>query len=142
MKNKIGVIAGSFDIIHPGYVRMFREAKENACEQLFVLLQDDPTIDRPEKCKPVQTWEERKEILDSIRWVDGIMRYSTETELLDLLRENIDSIDVRILGEDYVGKDFTGSELNIPLYFCKRNHGFSTTGLKNKIAKSMGYKIE
>lgn len=142
MKSKVGVIAGSFDIIHPGYVRMFREAKDNACEQLIVLLQDDPTIDRPEKCKPVQTWEERKEIIESIRWVDGVMKYSTEAELLGLLEDNIESIDVRILGEDYIGKSFTGSNLDIPLYFCKRSHNFSTTRLKEKIAESMRNKLE
>lgn len=135
MKNiKIGLIAGSFDLIHPGYISMFREARE-ICDYLIVALQDDPTIDRPHKLKPVQTWEERKEIIQSIRYVDHVLKYSTELELLDLLKN--ENYHVRILGQDYIGKKYTGDFLNKEVYFCKRNHDYSLTNLKLKIYESM-----
>ena len=130
----IGLIAGSFDLIHPGYVRMFKESKEN-CAYLIVALQDDPTIDRPNKCKPVQTFDERKEILQSIRYVDEVIRYSTEKELLELLKTTL--YDIRFLGGDYVGKSFTGDILGKSVYYCERNHSYSLTSLKKNIAISM-----
>jgi glycerol-3-phosphate cytidylyltransferase len=130
-----GIIAGSFDLIHPGYVRMFREAKEKACRHLIVALQDDPTIDRPQKCKPVQSWIERKEILESLKWVDEVLYYNTERDLIDLLQKHRWYLDVRILGSDYLGKKFTGDEFGIPVYYCKRDHDYSLTELKRKIAK-------
>jgi len=137
MKYERGLIAGSFDVIHPGYVRMFREAKEMACSHLIVALQDDPTLDRPTKLKPIQSWEDRKEILESIKWVDEIWYYSTEKDLLDLIGNNKNNIDVRILGTDYVGKSFTGDKYQIPVYYCERNHAYSTTSLKQAIANSI-----
>ena len=84
---KIGLVVGNFDVIHPGYVKMFQDAKENACNYLIVALQSDPTIDRPEKSKPVQTIAEREYILSSIRYVDEILHYDTEIELLNILPE-------------------------------------------------------
>lgn len=129
-----GLIAGSFDLIHPGYVRMFKEAKK-VCSKLIIALQDDPTIDRPEKCKPVQTWEERKEVLESIKYVDEILYYNTEADLSSVLETT--NFDVRILGSDYIGKKFTGDHLDKGLYFCRRNHNYSLTDLKKKIHKSM-----
>jgi glycerol-3-phosphate cytidylyltransferase len=129
-----GIIAGSFDLIHPGYVRMFKEAR-NVCDHLTIALQDDPTIDRPQKCKPVQTWEERSEILLSIRFVDQVARYSTERDLRVLLGST--PYDVRILGSDYVGKRFTGDDLEKEVYYCSRSHGYSLTDLKRKIVSSM-----
>lgn len=132
-----GLIAGSFDILHPGYVRMLREAKEKACSHLIVALQDDPTLDRPNKLKPVQSWEDRKEILESIKWIDEIWYYSTEQELHDLIKNNRSIIDVRILGADYIGRSFTGDEFQIPVYYCERNHEYSTTSLKRAIANSI-----
>lgn len=135
MKYERGIIAGSFDLIHPGYVRMFHEAKEKACRHLIVALQDDPTIDRPQKCKPVQSWSERKEILESLKWVDEVLYYNTESDLVELLQKHRWYLDVRILGSDYIGKRFTGSEIGIPVYYCKRDHDYSLTDLKRKIAK-------
>ena len=132
-----GLIAGSFDILHPGYIRMFREAKERACSHLIIALQDDPTLDRPSKLKPVQSWKDRKEILESVKWIDEIWYYSTEQELLSLIRDNIASIDVRILGADYIGRSFTGDEFQNPVYYCERNHAYSTTSLKRAIANSI-----
>jgi len=136
-KFKKGIIAGSFDLIHPGYIRMFKEAKQ-ICETVIVALQDDPTIDRPQKCKPVQTWEEREEILSSLKFIDEIVRYSTEKELFDLLSEL--EYDVRILGSDYHGKSFNGDVLEKSVYFCNRDHEYSLTKLKKKICSSMKIK--
>ena len=137
MNYERGLIAGSFDILHPGYVRMFKEAKERACSHLIVALQDDPTLDRPSKLKPVQTWEERREILESIKWIDEIWYYSTEQDLLNLIEKNKFTIDVRILGADYIGRGFTGDGYKIPIYYCQRNHEYSTTSLKRAIANSI-----
>lgn len=134
MKYETGLIAGSFDIIHPGYIRMFKESKK-ICKSLIIALQDDPTIDRPQKCKPVQTWEERKEILESIIFVDKIFQYSTEQELYQLLKDL--DYEVRILGSDYIDKSYTGKDLKKDVYYCFRDHGYSTTSLKKKISESL-----
>jgi glycerol-3-phosphate cytidylyltransferase len=131
---RIGLTAGSFDLIHPGYVRMFKEARE-ICHYLIVALQDDPTIDRANKLKPVQTWEERKEILESLKYVDEVIRYSTESELVELLKTT--KFDVRILGSDYINKKYTGDFLNKEVYFCRREHDYSLTSLKKKIYESV-----
>jgi glycerol-3-phosphate cytidylyltransferase len=129
-----GIIAGSFDLIHPGYIRMFDEAKQ-VCRHLVVALQTDPTLDRPDKCKPVQSWEDRRDILRSLRQVDEVIPYSTEESLRKLLGET--PYDIRILGSDYVGKRFTGDDLQKSTYYCNRNHDYSLTDLKRKIAESM-----
>jgi len=127
----IGIVCGSFDIIHPGYIRMFKDAK-SVCEKLTIALQGDPTIDRPNKCKPVMTLEGRREVLESIVYVDNIETYNTEKELLELLQTT--PYDVRILGSDYSDRnDYTGAELNKPVYYHDRNHGLSTTGIKELI---------
>ena len=129
-----GLIAGSFDLIHPGYIRMFDEAKK-VCNHLIVALQTDPTLDRPDKCKPVQSWDDRRDILMSLRQVDEVIPYSTEESLRKLLGST--PHDIRILGSDYIGKRFTGDDLQKPTYFCNRNHDYSLTDLKRKIADSM-----
>jgi glycerol-3-phosphate cytidylyltransferase len=110
----IGLIAGSFDLIHPGYIWMFRDAKD-ICNKLIIALQGDPTIDRPNKCKPIQSLNDRAEILSSIKYIDQIVTYNTEAELLALLQ--VTNFDVRILGSDYVGKSYTGDNLNKPIHF-------------------------
>jgi len=130
---KIGFIAGSFDLIHPGYILMFEDAKK-VCDHLIVALQTDPTIERPYKNKPVQTFEERKTILSSIKFVDQIEKYTTEKELYALLKTL--EIDVRILGTDHMGKKNNGDDLDIPIYFHKRGHNWSTTRLKNLIKEN------
>jgi len=129
-----GIIAGSFDILHPGYIRMFEESKR-VVNYLIVALQDDPTVDRPEKCKPVQSWEERAEILRSLRYVDDVVYYNTEYDLRKLLGSV--KYDVRILGSDYLGRRFTGDDLEKPVFYCNRNHQYSLTDLKERIAESM-----
>ena len=127
---KKGLIAGNFDVIHPGYVRYFEDAK-NHCEHLIIALHVDPTIERPEKMKPILTKEERTEVLLSIKYIDEVVYYNTESELLTLLKRI--KPHVRILGSDYKGRSYTGDSLGIPVYFHKRNHEWSTTRFKNKI---------
>ena len=130
---KTGVIAGNFDVIHPGYIHLFNECKE-FCTELIILLHEDPSIERPEKLKPILNLDERKMILLSLTQVDLIMPYKSEVDLYQLL-SNLD-IDIRFLGDDYKSKPFTGDDLNIPIHFLDRSHGWSTTRFKNKIAKS------
>ena len=132
MKNT-GVIAGNFDVIHPGYIHLFNECKE-FCTELIILLHEDPSIERPEKLKPILNLDERMMILSSLKQIDQIIPYKLETDLYELL-SNLD-IDIRFLGDDYKSKPFTGDDLNIPIHFLDRSHGWSTTKFKNKIAKS------
>ena len=130
---KTGVIAGNFDVIHPGYIYLFNECKE-FCTELIILLHEDPSIERPEKLKPILNLDERMIILSSLKQIDQIIPYKLETDLYELL-SNLD-IDIRFLGDDYKSKPFTGDDLNIPIHFLDRSHGWSTTKFKNKIAKS------
>ena len=130
-KNKIGFTCSCFDLLHAGHILMLKDAKEQ-CDKLIVGLQTDPTLDRAEtKNKPIQTYEERYIQLKAIKYVDEIVKYSTEKELFEILR--MLRPDVRILGSDYEGKYFTGAELNIPIYYHKRNHSYSTSSLREKI---------
>jgi glycerol-3-phosphate cytidylyltransferase len=108
---KIGIVASSFDLLHAGHVMMLREARSN-CDHLIAALQTDPTIDRPEKNKPVQTIVERYIQLSAVKYVDEIVTYATEQDLEDILE--MYPIDIRVLGEEYRDKDFTGREI------CKR----------------------
>lgn len=131
---KKGIIAGNFDVIHPGYVAMFKEIKDN-CEEVYILLHDDPTIERPEKKKPILSIEERREILEMMFTYPIILSYNTEEELLFLIKSI--NPDVRFLGDDYIDKDYTGKELYIPIHWISRSHGWSTTKFKEEIAKSL-----
>ena len=131
---RVGVIAGNFDVIHPGYIKMFKECKEN-CDYLTVLLHKDPSIERPEKLKPILSVEERIEMLMSLRMVDDVMPYTTESMLHHFLEEL--EPDVRFLGDDYIGKPFTGDDLEIPIHYLNRDHGWSTTKYKTLIAQSL-----
>ena len=128
-----GVIAGNFDVIHPGYVKTFKECKEN-CDHFTILLHSDPTIERPEKLKPILSLEERMEALYSIKYIDKIQAYTYEKELIEILKNG--DFTIRFLGDDYLDKDFTGSHLNIPIHYISRDHGWSTTKFKNAINKS------
>lgn len=131
---KKGVIAGNFDVLHPGYIAMFKECKAN-CDEFIVFLQTDPTIERPEKIKPILSVKERDEMLMSIKYIDNVFVYTTEADLLHLL--SIIRPDVRFLGDDYKGKKYTGDNLGIPVYYLDRSHGWSTTKFKRLIAKSI-----
>jgi len=126
----VGVIAGNFDIIHLGYIRMFKECKLN-CKRLIVLLHTDPSIERKNKLSPIHTIQERKEILSAIKYIDDIQVYDYEKELIDLLNKIKPA--VRFLGSDYINKKYTGDHLNIPIYYINRDHGWSATKLKNLI---------
>jgi glycerol-3-phosphate cytidylyltransferase len=133
---RIGFVASSFDLLHAGHVQMLREAREQ-CDYLIVGLQTDPTIDRPKKNKPVQTVVERYTQLKGVRYVDEIIPYATESDLEDIL--TMYHIDVRILGEEYREHDFTGKDIckkrSIQLYFNKRDHRFSSSDLRKRVAE-------
>jgi len=130
----MGVSAGNFDVIHPGYIKMFKECK-SYCKQLIILLHIDPSIERPEKLKPILTKQERTEILTSIKFINGIAYYTYEKELVDLIYR-LDP-DIRFLGDDYRGKTYTGFELDVPVHYLNRDHGWSTTKFKKLIADTL-----
>jgi glycerol-3-phosphate cytidylyltransferase len=132
---KKGVIAGNFDILHPGYIKMFKEAASN-CDCLIILLHTDPSIERPHKLKPILSVEDRKEMLYELKSICDIFTYTYEEQLLDLLR--MGEFNVRFLGDDYRGKPFTGDNLNIPIHYLNRDHGWSTTKFKKQIAETVG----
>lgn len=127
---KKGLIAGNFDVIHPGYIRYFKDAKDH-CDHLIIALHEDPTIERPNKSKPILSKEERTEILLAIKYIDEVVYYNTEEGLWELLSKIRPQ--VRILGSDYRGKKFTGDDLGIPVHFHKRDHNWSTTRFKDLI---------
>lgn len=128
-----GVIAGNFDVIHPGYIKMFKEMGLY-CDVLIVLLHTDPSIERPHKLKPILSVEERKEMLMQIRPVKDVFIYTYEAQLYDLLK--LGEFDVRFIGDDYIDKPFTGDSLNIPIHYLNRDHGWSTTKFKKLISES------
>ncbi len=132
---KIGITASCFDLLHAGHCLMLKDAK-NQCDKLIVALQRDPSIDRPEKNKPIQSLEERRIQLEAVKYVDEIVLYDTEADLLDIL--NKIKPDVRVLGTDYINKDFTGKNLNIELFYHERNHPWSSSELRKRILKANG----
>ena len=127
---KIGFTCSTFDLFHAGHIMMLKEARTQ-CDYLIVGLQTDPTIDRPEKNTPVQGVFERYEQLKSCKYIDEILVYATEEDLLNILLSY--PIDVRILGEEYMTKSFTGDQLDMQLYYNHRKHGFSTTELRQRV---------
>ena len=129
-KMKIGFTCSTFDLFHAGHIMMLKEARTQ-CDYLIVGLQTDPTIDRPEKNKPIQGIFERYVQLQACKYVDEIVVYATEKELLDVLQSY--PIDVRILGDEYASKSFTGDNLDMELYFNRREHSFSTTELRQRV---------
>jgi glycerol-3-phosphate cytidylyltransferase len=134
---KTGFTCSTFDLFHAGHVMMLKEAKEQ-CDYLLVGLQTDPTIDRPQKNKPVQSVFERFVQLKSCIYVDEVVVYATEKELRDILLSY--PIDVRILGMEYQGKEFTGHEIEMEYYFNNRKHSFSTTELRQRVVDAEGKK--
>ena len=127
----IGITFGAFDLLHAGHVAMLEEAKRK-CDFLMVGLHVDPTVERPDtKNKPVQSLFERFVQLSACKYVDEIIPYSTEKELMDILLSY--PIDVRIIGEEYKDKHFTGRDLDIEIYYNRRRHSFSSTELRQRL---------
>jgi glycerol-3-phosphate cytidylyltransferase len=132
----IGIIAGNFDVIHPGYIAMFKECKSN-CDKFIVLLHTDPSIERPHKLKPILNVQDRIEMLNCFEQIDDVVTYNTEAELYDIIADRKAQIKVRFLGDDYKDKEFTGKDLNIPIHYINRDHGWSTTKFKKLIANEV-----
>ena len=129
-----GITFSSFDLFHSGHVAMLKEAKAN-CDFLIVGLQTDPTIDRPEKNKPIQSVFERYVQLEGCKYIDQIIPYATEQDIIDILLTY--QITTRFIGEEYRSKDYTGKELcvdkGIEIYYNKRQHSFSSSNLRQRI---------
>lgn len=139
---KIGFTCSTFDLLHAGHVQMLREIK-NQCDYLIVALQTDPTVDRPEKNKPVQSIVERHIQLSAVKYVDEIVPYTTEKDLEDILQSY--EIHVRAVGLEYIDKPFTGKDIcnsrGIDIYYNKRDHRFSSTELRNRVKQREDEKI-
>ncbi len=133
---RVGFTCSTFDLLHAGHVQMLRDAKEQ-CDYLICALQLDPSVDRKEKNAPIQTVVERYTQLKAVGYVDEIIPYQTECDLMDIL--SLYHIDVRILGEEYRDKEFTGKDIcrkrDIELYFNKRDHRFSSSDLRNRVCE-------
>ena len=134
---KIGFTCSTFDLLHAGHVTMLEEAKRH-CDFLIVGLQNDPTLDRAEKNAPVQSIVERQIQLAAVKYVDEIIIYNTEQDLIDLLLTL--PIDVRVLGEEYKSKDFTGKDIakqrGSKIVYNGRDHSFSSTSLRKRVASA------
>ena len=130
----VGFTCSCFDLLHAGHILMLQDAKRQ-CDKLIVGLQTDPTIDRPDtKNKPIQSFEERKIQLEAVKYVDEVFIYDTEEELYKKLL--FINPDVRILGSDYIGKSFTGDDLDIKIHYHNRNHSYSSTNLRKKVLEN------
>ena len=137
---KTGFTCSTFDLFHAGHVLMLKEAKQH-CDWLIVGLQTDPTIDRPDtKNKPIQSVYERQIQLQGCRYVDEIIVYETEKDLKDMLLSL--PINIRIIGDEYMGKQFNGHDLEIEMYYNSRKHSFSTTELRHRVVDSEQRKLK
>jgi glycerol-3-phosphate cytidylyltransferase len=139
---KIGITFSTFDMLHAGHIAMLSEAK-NHCDYLICGLQTDPTIDRPDtKNRPVQSIVERQIQLAACRYVDEVVVYQTEQDLIDLLL--ILPVDVRILGVEYKDKEFTGKreclQRGIDLVYNGRDHSFSSSSLRKRVVEAETFK--
>ena len=134
---KVGITFSTFDLFHTGHIKMLEEAKSK-CDYLIVGLQLDPTIDRPEKNKPIQSIVERYVQVKSCKYIDEVVPYITEQDLIDILSSF--KIDLRIIGEEYKEKDYTGKKYclknGINIHFNKREHRFSSSALRKQVAKN------
>ena len=140
---KIGITFSTFDMLHAGHVAMLSEAR-NHCDYLIAGLQTDPTIDRPEtKNSPIQSIVERQIQLAACRYVDEVVVYQTEQDLVDLLL--ILPLNVRVLGVEYEGKQFTGDQAcydrGIQIVFNGRDHSFSSSSLRKRVVAAESHKI-
>tara|TARA_X000000950_G_scaffold279816_1_gene373218 strand:- start:577 stop:987 length:411 start_codon:yes stop_codon:yes gene_type:complete len=132
-----GITFSSFDLFHSGHVAMLKEARQN-CDYLIVGLQTDPTLDRPEKNQPIQSVFERYVQLEGCKYIDEIIPYATEQDLVDILLTY--NINVRFVGEEYKTKEFTGKQIcvdkGIKIHYNSRQHSFSTSGLRKRISEA------
>ena len=131
----VGFTCGAMDLLHAGHVLMLKEARL-ACDRLIVGLQTDPSIDRECKNRPIQTIDERRIQLEGCKYVDEIQEYETENDLytlLDELRELHGERLVRIIGDDWRGKEFTGHDLDIRVIYNSRDHEYSSSELRNRV---------
>ena len=135
---KKGFTCGTFDLCHAGHFLMFKECKEN-CDYLIVALQSDPTLDRPNKNKPVLTVKERATILEGVKYIDELRFYNTETELLELLKEI--KPEIRFVGEDHKSKSFTGDTLSSKIFWNKR-YGYSSSDLRRRVYEAELLKLQ
>ena len=135
--NTVGITFSTFDFFHAGHVKMLEEAK-TVCDYLIVGLQLDPSLDRPEKNKPVQSVTERYIQVSSCKYVDEVVPYVTEKDLDEILRSF--KIDVRIIGEEYQDKDFTGKayceQKGIAMYYNSRDHDYSSSEIRKRVSKN------
>jgi glycerol-3-phosphate cytidylyltransferase len=135
---KIGIVFSTFDLLHAGHIAMLAEVR-NHCDYLIAGLQTDPTIDRPgTKNKPIQSIVERQITVSATRYVDEIVVYQTEADLCDILLTL--PIDVRILGIEYIDKEFTGKDIcmqrGIEIVYNGRDHSFSSSSLRKRVAEA------
>lgn len=132
---KVGITCSTFDLLHAGHILMLEESK-TYCDYLICAIQVDPSYDRPDKNKPSQSLVERFIQLKAVKWVDEIIPYTTESELEEIFSAL--PINVRIIGEDYLGKEFTAKEIcsqrGIEIVYNKRQHKFSSTELRTRIS--------
>lgn len=138
-KQKIGFTASSFDLIHPGHIFMLEECK-NFCDYLIVGLMSDPTKDRKDKNKPIQTLFERYASLSAIKYIDKIIPYESESDLEQIFLSL--PINIRFIGEDYLNKDFTAKkiceDLNIEIFYNSRKHKFSSSEIRKRVIDKNG----
>lgn len=140
---RVGFTCSTFDLLHAGHIEMLREAKEQ-CDYLICGLQVDPSLDRPEKNSPIQTLVERYAQLSAVKYVDEIIPYQSEDDLIDIL--NMINIDVRIIGMEYKDTTFTGratcAKRGIEIYYNKRDHRFSSSDLRKRIAQAENKNVQ
>ena len=133
-KKNVGITFGAFDLCHAGHVVMFADCKQH-CKYLIAGLQVDPSLERINKNKPIQSLYERFLQPQAIKYIDEIIPYTYEEEIIQILMTR--DIDVRFVGADYIGKDFTGRQVcfdrQIDICFNNRDHPFSTTELRKRI---------
>ena len=132
----VGITFSTFDLLHAGHIGMLREAKDH-CDYLICGLQVDPSVDRPEKNKPVQTLVERYAQLNAVKFVNEIVPYQNENDVIDILQ--LFDLDIRFLGDEYREGEFTGKDIcrkrGIQLHFNKREHRFSSSDLRKRVAE-------
>jgi glycerol-3-phosphate cytidylyltransferase len=129
-KKRVGFTCGTFDLLHTGHALMLEEARDQ-CDWLVVGVQSDPSLDRRNKNKPIQAYDERVAMVQSIKWVDEVCCYDTEDQLYNLLIEINPAI--RIVGADWKGRKFTGHDLDIAVFFNTRDHDYSTSNLRERV---------